>query len=83
MGIEESSSGFPGFLRSEIEGSIVKRFEAIARHYPGHIALSDRGRRWTYQDLNRLANRAAHAILAQSHALAEPLPVVLAHRQAL
>jgi len=79
VGIEESSSGFPGFLRSEIEGSIVQRFEAIVRQYPGRIALSDRGHRWTYQDLNRLANRAAHAILAQSDSLAEPLPVVLGH----
>jgi amino acid adenylation domain-containing protein len=50
------------FIRDDIEQTVPARFERVARHFPGHIALTGDGRRWTYRELNVRVNRIAHAI---------------------
>jgi amino acid adenylation domain-containing protein len=50
------------FTRADVEQTIPARFEAVARHFADGLALTGGGRRWTYAELNRCANRLAHAI---------------------
>src|SRR4030095_6628213 len=52
--------GLP-FTRDDIEGSIPARFERVAQHFAGHIALTGKGRRPTYRALNSQDRRSAHA----------------------
>src|SRR4026208_172413 len=58
------SGTFVEFARDEIEQSITERFEKIVRRFPDRIAVESRRHRLTYRDLNRAANRTAHAVLA-------------------
>lgn len=53
--------GLP-FTRADIEQTVPARFEQVARRFPNHVALTGQGRQWTYQELDRRANRIAHAI---------------------
>jgi amino acid adenylation domain-containing protein len=55
---------FIEFPEDEIEQSIPERFEKIARQFPDHTAVESRRHRLTYRDLNRAANRTAHAVLS-------------------
>ena len=52
-------------LWDEIEQSIPDRFEEIARRYPDRCAVKAGSKAFTYDDLNRAANRIAQAIIAQ------------------
>lgn len=56
--------GFVPFPREEIEQSIPSRFEAQVGLYRDRLALLTSTHAWTYDALNRAANRIAHAILA-------------------
>lgn len=53
---------FIEFTEEEIEQSIPDRFEKIARQFPDRTAVESRRHRLTYRDLNRAANRTAHAV---------------------
>ncbi|MGH7835136.1 MAG: AMP-binding protein, partial [Candidatus Binatia bacterium] len=55
---------FIEFPQDEIEQSIPERFEKIARQFPDRTALESRRHRFTYRDLNRGANKTAHAVLS-------------------
>jgi amino acid adenylation domain-containing protein len=55
---------FIEFPEEEIEQSIPERFEKIARLFPDRTAVESRRHRFTYRDLNRAANRTAHAVLS-------------------
>ena len=57
------SAGFMPFLREDIEQSIPARFEQIVRRCPDRLALKTSQHEWTYDGLNREANRLAHALL--------------------
>lgn len=57
------SAAFVPFLRADIEQSIPARFEQIARRYPDRLAIKTPQHNWTYDILNREANRVAHALL--------------------
>lgn len=50
------------FSLQETEQSVAARFEKQVAHYGNRIAISERGKSITYGELNRLANRMAHAI---------------------
>ncbi len=60
----EPAGAFVAFGREEIEQSIPSRFEQQVRLYPDRLAVKTPQHAWTYDRLNRAANRAAHAILA-------------------
>ena len=55
---------FIEFGREEIEQSISDRFENQVRKYSRRLAIKTKDRELTYDELNRAANRMAHAILA-------------------
>jgi len=52
------------FRKEEIEQSIPDRFEQIVRKYPDRLAVKSRTHALTYVELNKAANRVAHALLA-------------------
>lgn len=56
-------NGFVPFERSEIEQSISTRFEKQVAHDPNHLAVTTNEHAYTYDQLNRAANRIARTIL--------------------
>jgi amino acid adenylation domain-containing protein len=68
---------FVRFEKEDIEQSISDRFEKIVRIYPDHVAVKTKTLRVTYDELNRAANRLAHAILARRQQQQEPVAVFL------
>ena len=67
------SGTFVEFKREEIDQSIPERFEKIVLHYPDRIAVQTKNNTLTYFDLNRAANRIAHAVLAERGEKDEPV----------
>ncbi len=63
----------------DVETSIPARFEKIVHMYPERLAVKDRDRALTYDQLNRAANRIAHAVLAKRGASSEPIPLLFEH----
>jgi amino acid adenylation domain-containing protein len=63
------------FKKEEIEQSISGRFESLVRLYPDRIAVSTQRDQYSYDYLNRSANRIARAIL--SHCRTKDFPVAL------
>ena len=62
------SDAFVPFLREDVEQSIPARFEQIVRRYPGRLAIKTAQHTWSYDVLNREANRIAQAILGRAGA---------------
>lgn len=58
----EPQLGVLPFERADIEGTIPMRFERVVGHFPNRVALTGRGRRWSYLELDAAANRIARAI---------------------
>ncbi|MEW6732939.1 MAG: amino acid adenylation domain-containing protein, partial [Acidobacteriota bacterium] len=56
------SGQFVEFVASEINQSIVKRFESQVQRYPDRIAVKTEEHAWSYDLLNRKANRIACTI---------------------
>lgn len=74
------SSG--AWAESSIEGfmqPIPRRFEQIAAQYPNNIALKLDDRSIAYSELNVLANRLAHRLIAASPDPAQPVILLLEH----
>ena len=72
---ERSRAPVRVFSRDDLGTSIPERFERIVRQHPDRLAVASSRHRWTYVELNRVANRLAHALLATAGA--EPAPVGL------
>jgi amino acid adenylation domain-containing protein len=70
---ETSRGGFTRFSPEDLEQSIPARFEQQARLFPERTAIEDFESALTYRNLNRRANRIAHAILAVRGAGSEPV----------
>ena len=60
------------FSLKEEELSVVTRFERVANQYPNRTAAKYKNAELTYQELNRLANRIAHAIADKHLDLSRP-----------
>lgn len=60
--MRNGSGRLAAFTRADIEQTIPARFETVVQHVPDRLALRGDGRSWTYTELNRAANRIAHAI---------------------
>lgn len=71
------SNSFVEFAREEIERSIPARFEKQVDHYPDQIAIKTKDQTLTYSELNRLANRVAHALLHRRRQIEEPVAFLL------
>ena len=71
------SGTFIEFSMEDVETSIPARFEKIVKQHPDKIAVKTRDNRDpTYAELNREANRVAHAILTQRGSTAEPVGIL-------
>jgi len=68
---------FIQFKKQEIEQSIPKRFEEIARAYPYRLAIETKTQSLTYEALNQMANRVARAIIALQGTGNEPIALLL------
>jgi amino acid adenylation domain-containing protein len=68
---------FVEFTKDEVEQSIPRRFEQIARLHPHRLAVKTRKRALTYDDLNQVANRAAHALMERRGEANEPIALLL------
>ena len=73
------SGTFVEFKKEEIEQSIPERFEQIVRRYPERIAVKTKHDQLTYCELNKAANRVAHAILEQGGKSEEPVALLIQH----
>ena len=71
------ASSFIEFAREEIDQSVARRFEQVARKYPYRVAVKSGGQPVTYEELNRLANRIAHTVLSQRSAREEPAALLI------
>jgi amino acid adenylation domain-containing protein len=70
----------PGFVRfelDEIEQSIPGRFEKQVRAHGDRLAVKTRRHTLSYADLNRWANRVAHALLAAGGTAPTPVALLL------
>lgn len=59
----QPSAAFVPFLREDIDQSIPARFEQLVRRQPECLAVQTAQHSWSYERLNREANRLAHAII--------------------
>jgi amino acid adenylation domain-containing protein len=55
---------FIEFSQDEIGQSIPQRFEKIVRQFPDRTAVESSRHRFTYRNLNRVANQTANAVLS-------------------
>ena len=70
---------FSEFEKKDIEQSIPDRFEAQVRQHSERLAIKTTSDELTYTELNKAANRIAHAVLARRGARQEQ--VALLHHQ--
>ena len=73
------SRTFIEFKREEIEQSIPDRFEQQVKKYPQNIAVKTKNDEWTYQALNRAANRIAQTILTLGGREEERIALLFEH----
>src|SRR6266508_2756269 len=69
---------FEPFPSSALNGSIVDRFEDIARRFATRLAVSDSVRSFTYAELAALVERIAHATAAAVADRDGPVAILLA-----
>jgi amino acid adenylation domain-containing protein len=67
---------FEEFSKEDVETSIPKRFEKIVSIYSDRSALKEGNHTLTYDQLNKAANRVAHAILAERGDQPEPIALL-------
>src|SRR5262245_20936597 len=72
-----SSGAFVEFPREDLETSVPERFEKIVRLLPERIAIEADGRLVTYSELNAMANRVAHSIVAERGTAPEPVALLI------
>ena len=68
---------FVEFPKEEVEQSIPERFAKMVRKHGERLAVRTDNYAFTYDELNRLANRVARAILAESHDNQRPVALLL------
>ncbi|MGH8720286.1 MAG: non-ribosomal peptide synthetase, partial [Burkholderiales bacterium] len=73
------TQAFSEFGADAIEQSLPQRFEQQARNRANRLAIKTRTHEWSYEELNRVANRAAHALLRSRGSGAERVALLLDH----
>ena len=71
------SGAFTAFTAEEVEQSIPERFEKVVRRFPERIAVKTATQVLTYYELNAMANRVAHALIAAQRSKAELVALLL------
>ena len=77
------AGGFVEFTAQEVEQSIAARFEKVSQLYPDRLALKQGECSFTYNRLNRAANRIAHQILTLRGTGPEPIGIYLNEQWAM
>jgi len=67
------SREFTVFPPEDVEISVAERFEKIVRMYPDRVAVKKGSRTETYEQLNKAANRLAHALMRRMEAVSRPI----------
>ena len=70
---------FVEFPAGDVERSIGERFARIVRQHPGRVAVMTGSRAVTYEELDRVANRVAHAIVAARGEGEAPVALLMEH----
>jgi amino acid adenylation domain-containing protein len=73
------SGTFVEFPIEDVETSIPARFEKIVEMYPDRLAVKSGARSYTYDELNRAANRIAWAIMMKRGAGSEMIALQFEH----
>lgn len=79
MAHEQAIPDFPGLSEQDFCTSIPGRFEKIVHRYPERLAVKSSRFAWSYDELNRSANRLAHAILNASGPECAPIALLFEH----
>jgi len=74
----KSGEGFQAFPLAEVEQSIASRFRTQVARNPDALAIEEGDRSLSYSELDALANRMAHAILAITPQTTSPVALLLA-----
>jgi non-ribosomal peptide synthetase component F len=72
-----ATTPFVEFKREELEQSIAERFEQQVQKYPQRVAIKTAGTSVSYAELNHMANRVAHALLARSGTAGQRIALLL------
>jgi non-ribosomal peptide synthetase component F len=67
------SGVFTRFSETALDYSVPRRFEEIVRKYPDRMAVETSTQKITYNDLNKVSNRLAHALVVQRGFEVEPV----------
>ena len=70
------TGGFVEFTKEDVEQSIPERFERTVRMHPDRITVKAGHQVVTYAELNALANRVAHTVLAEWGSEAQPVGIL-------
>ena len=73
------SGTFVEFPKEDVDKSIPERFEKMVRMHPNRTAVKTKERQFTYDELNRRANRLTRYILAKQGTVPEPVGLFLNH----
>jgi len=70
---------FVEFDKRDIEQSIPERFEQLVEKYPKNIAIKTENDKWTYEELNKTANKATKRILAVCRSKEDKVGLLFEH----
>jgi amino acid adenylation domain-containing protein len=73
------TNAFVEFKKEEIEQSIAARFEQQAGLFPHKAAVKSREHHWSYDELNRKANRIARTIVQERRCGEERVALLFSH----
>jgi amino acid adenylation domain-containing protein len=71
------SAAFEPFSIADTEQSVSERFEQQVQRYPRRLAVKTCNQQVTYDELNRLANRIAWAVLSMRGPAQEPIALLM------
>lgn len=72
-----STNASVSFSSADLEQAVPERFEKIVRMYPDRLAVKTGNEAVTYSQLNAMANRLAHAIVARRGSEAEAIAILV------
>jgi len=77
--IVSPTNDFIRFEDAEVQQSIPSRFEKQVAKYPDRLAVKTKTQQFTYDELNKVANRVARAILEKRGEGQETIALVMEH----
>lgn len=75
--VSESNDTCMGWDDSDLDRSVVERFERVVQQYPHRLAVKTKEQQWTYDELNQAANRLAHRIVNAQGTGNEPIAILM------